>query len=53
MDDLPHGQGKVTFPNGNIYDGEIKFGKAHGYGIHTWLSGARYEGQWHEGKYDG
>lgn len=30
---------------GDSYVGEWKFGKADGYGVHVWINGDRYEGQ--------
>lgn len=31
--------------NGDSYIGEWKNSKAHGYGVHTWSSGDKYEGK--------
>jgi hypothetical protein len=28
----PHGQGKLTWPNGDVYEGIFKYGKRHGLG---------------------
>jgi hypothetical protein len=35
------------------YDGEVRNGKPHGYGVLTRRNGERYEGQWRDGKADG
>jgi hypothetical protein len=35
------------------YIGEVKDGKAHGYGIGIWANGTSYRGQWQEGKKHG
>ena len=40
----PHGLGKVTFPNGNEYEGEWKDGEMHGQGIFRWKDGSAYNG---------
>jgi hypothetical protein len=49
----PHGKGKHTWPNGEVYDGQWKDDKGHGEGKHTWPSGAVYDGQWQDGKHHG
>lgn len=36
----PHGLGKVTFPNGNEYEGEWKDSEMHGQGIFRWKDGS-------------
>jgi hypothetical protein len=30
----------------NMYDGELRYGKRHGYGTFFYANGARYEGEW-------
>jgi hypothetical protein len=32
-------------PKGDNYIGEWKDGKADGFGVHTWINGDRYEGE--------
>ena len=34
QNDLKHGRGKYTYPNGDIYDGEWSEGKRHGKGLY-------------------
>lgn len=42
---MKHGSGIWRGNKGDSYLGEWKFGKADGYGVHTWVNGDRYEGQ--------
>ena len=37
-----HGNGSVTFKNGNIYEGELYNGMMHGVGKFTWKNGVYY-----------
>ena len=37
------GEGAYFFANGDIYDGDWKKGKKHGYGMYTYLDGTRYD----------
>lgn len=30
----------------NMYDGELHYGKRHGFGVFYYANGARYEGEW-------
>ena len=49
-------QGKVAlvttcvFASGNRYEGEMKDGAYHGFGIFSWAEGALYEGEWINGQ---
>lgn len=36
----------VTYPNGNVYRGELKNGQRHGRGIMKYASGCEYQGEW-------
>lgn len=40
------GQGKIMFPNGEVYDGAVVRGKRHGVGEFVWTTGQRYRGDW-------
>lgn len=40
----PSGQGKITFANGNSYEGEWRRGLMNGIGTYKWANGQRYEG---------
>lgn len=42
MNNEANGKGKFTHANGDIYDGNWKNGKAHGYGIFIHHTGGRY-----------
>ena len=48
-----HGQGKMTWTNGDVYEGEWKDDEEHGKGKYTWTSGKVYEGEWKDGEEDG
>lgn len=37
------GEGAYFFANGDIYDGDWKKGKKHGYGMYTYSDGKRYD----------
>jgi len=48
------GQGVLTWPNGDKYDGYFKSDKAHGYGTWSWsTSGNKYVGEWRENRQSG
>lgn len=42
---LPHGNGKYTWSDGSVYEGDWIDGKMTGKGIIIWPSGAKYEGE--------
>jgi len=52
-----HGQGTLTFRDGDKYVGEFKDGKENGQGTYTWgkgkWEGHKYEGEWKDGKEHG
>lgn len=43
---VPNGKGKMTYLNGDVYDGQWKDGMRHGKGKLTTASGRVYEGDW-------
>ena len=45
--------GKVTYANGDIYDGQFLNDKRHGKGIYHYANGERYEGDYFEGMRQG
>ena len=48
------GMTKITFPNGDVYNGEWKDGKANGQGVMwKYASGDVYSGEWQDGKQSG
>jgi hypothetical protein len=40
------GSGKVTWDNGDTYEGTVEAGKRHGKGVFAWANGQTYEGDW-------
>ena len=41
---------EVKFKNGVVYKGEWKGNVRHGYGVQTWPDGAKYEGNYVDGR---
>ena len=50
---LKDGQGKYTYADGSVYDGEWWMNKINGYGSQTWADGKCYYGQWSENDMNG
>jgi hypothetical protein len=44
-----NGQGKFTYTNGDVYDGEWKNGLKSGQGLYTFTNGDVYDGEWKNG----
>lgn len=40
------GSGRVTWANGDVYNGELQQGQRHGQGEFVWANGQRYRGDW-------
>lgn len=40
------GTGKITWTNGDVYDGTLVQGQRQGKGLFIWANGQRYEGDW-------
>ena len=47
------GPARVTFPSGNVYEGQFKGGRSHGRGTFTWAHGAVFEGDYKRGRKHG
>jgi len=45
-----HGQGTITSPDGDKYEGEFKDGVKHGKGTETFPDGSKYEGEYKDGE---
>jgi hypothetical protein len=43
-----HGKGIIVFPEGAVYEGQIKDNRATGFGRHVSATGEIYVGQWLE-----
>mmetsp|Transcript_22538 Transcript_22538/g.34822 ORF Transcript_22538/g.34822 Transcript_22538/m.34822 type:complete len:83 (-) Transcript_22538:123-371(-) len=50
---MAHGEGKMTYADGDVYEGELKNGMAHGEGKNTFANGSVYEGNWKDDKPNG
>lgn len=50
---MPHGQGKATYPNGDVYEGDFEQGKRHHQGTMTYANGSVYKGGWYLDRKDG
>lgn len=50
---VPHGKGKYTWSNGDVYDGEWKHERQCGQGRFTFNTGGYYEGEWEDDEQHG
>ena len=50
-DGLPHGQGVITYNNGDKYVGEFKDGELDGQGTYTFEDGKVLKGTWKDDKF--
>ena len=48
-----HGKGKLTFADGNSYEGDYRDGKREGNGTFIYSDGRKYVGGWRDGKEHG
>ena len=48
-----HGQGIMTYANGDKYEGEWKNGEKNGKGVMTYANGDKYEGEWEKNSRQG
>lgn len=46
MEDKPHGEGRMIYANGDVYEGFWFMGKRSGYGVLTKRNGDHFEGHW-------
>ena len=51
--DLRYKANKITYGDGDVYEGEVSFGRKDGFGILTGTNGTYYEGKWRNGKRHG
>ena len=47
--ELPIKQSKITYANGDIYEGELKYGERNGQGTMKYANGDIYKGEWYFG----
>ena len=38
------GQGRLSMPDGSVFEGQFQNGKFHGHGVYCWSDGSKYEG---------
>jgi len=50
---IPHGEGKMVYPNGSMYQGKWKNGCREGKGKMFYASSDMYQGQWVDGRRSG
>jgi len=50
---VAHGRGTMTWPSGDKYIGEFKYGKVDGRGVLTKPTGGSYDGEWKDNKKEG
>lgn len=50
---IPNGYGKLTYPNGTVFIGEIENDLPNGHGKSLYFSGVVYEGDWKKGNREG
>lgn len=48
-----HGEGKITFGNGDYYQGEWKDDKRDGFGVYLSAYGQKFKANWKDGKLHG
>ena len=44
--DKKEGKGKMTYSNGDVYDGEWKYDRRNGLGTLFFKNGSQYKGYW-------
>lgn len=50
---VPHGEGKLIWPNGDYYIGAFRYGKRNGFGSRVNIDGSQYEGEYLDDKPNG
>ena len=53
LDDKSHGEGRIIYANGDVYEGMWFMGNRSGYGVLTKRSGDHFEGHWVNDKREG
>ena len=48
-----HGQGKFSYPDGRMYEGQFTADKKNGQGLMVWPDGRKYQGGWKNGRQHG
>lgn len=52
-DNMPNGQGRIEFGNGDVYEGSFVDGRLSGQGTCKWANGDVYEGNWENSDMNG
>ena len=50
---MKHGRGKLTYSNGDLYEGQFANNLYEGFGIYYFRNNDRYEGNWSKGCREG
>lgn len=45
---MANGPGRIIHADGEVYEGQFRNDKSHGFGIYLFADGSRYEGEWYE-----
>ena len=53
FDDMPHGEGILTFADRSVYKGHYQNGLKSGSGIYQYPNGTKYDGSWYKDKKHG
>lgn len=51
--EMTSSKGTIRYRNGEVYQGDFKDGKKHGFGIYKWTDGSVFEGWYSEDRKEG
>ena len=49
LDDKSHGEGRIIYANGDVYEGNWENDLPNGEGVMSYFNGNKYDGQWSDG----